>query len=369
MKIAALILIIFPVLAYGVIKGKATATIRPDVFPVYGNVDFKVVISPGCELKKGDFIQCQLPNSMNCEYISPSFTKKWQFEDPASRNFIEVSSADGNGAFSLHIINREFVGGEAVFSRHGLCLNIVLESGTTGKDEDIIVSYRNTTSPWRSVDNPGIGGHEGLVYVAVNGQPLEKLPAFRVYSGEEKQFRVIIPSSVKPGEVFPVKMISLDEYNNLSCKTHRGIRVMHKGVCLAVSSDFCGRGVVWISFSEEGVYRLEANGVLSNPVKVTAAPNGPWWGDLHFHTAFSIDAVGNDPYGYARDVSCLDFASTTEHTAGGLETYWKQTLKWANEYNQPGEFVTLLALETRFTDAGKAHYNPVSYTHLRAHET
>jgi hypothetical protein len=342
-------------------ENKPTAIIRPDIFPVHQDVDFEVIISPNKVLQKGDLIECQLANSLNVEKISPSFPKQWQFEDEEAKNYISVTTeGNGNATFSLEIKKREFVGGYSAQTRHGLCLNIILENGEVAGYEKIIVSYKNTTSPWRSIEHPGVGGHEGLVYIAINRQPIDDLPQYKVYSAEEKQFRVIVPSSVRPGEKFPVKMVSLDKYNNLSYATFENISIKCEDIILASGISFCRRGEAWVSLPEKGVFRLKANGVLSNPVKVTDQPNGPYWGDLHNHTAFSVDAVGNDPYGYARDVSCLDFASTTEHVAGGLPEYWEQTLKWVQEYYTPGEFVTLLALETTLEMPGPGpvpHYN------------
>ncbi len=342
-------LILTSFLNFAMENDKATAIIRPDIFPAHQDVNFEVIISPNQLLKKGDIIECQLANSFNAEKISPSFPKNWQFQDKGAKNYISVT-AEGNShaTFALEIKKREFVGGYSAQTRHGLCLNIILESGELAANDKIIISYKNTITPWRSIEDPGIGGHEGLVYIAINGQPINKFPHYKVYSAEGKQFRVIVPSSVRPGEKFPVKMVSLDKYNNLSYNTYENISIKCEDVILSSGISFSRKGEVWITLPQKGVFRLEANGVLSNPVKVTDTPNGPYWGDLHFHTAFSVDAVGNDPYGYARDVSCLDFASTTEHVAGGLPLYWAQTSKWAQEYNTPGEFVTFLALETAF---------------------
>ncbi len=337
---------------------KTTAIIRPNIFPAYQDVDFEVIISPGRVLKRGDIIECQLPNSFNAENISPSFPKTWQFEHPGSKNHITVTTSGAGGAkFTLQIKQREFVGGYNAAARHGLCLNIVLQSGEILENEKIIVSYKNTTSPWISIEYPGVGGHEGLVYIAINDQPIDVFPQFKVYSGDEKQLRVIVPSSVKPGQKFPVKVVSLDKYNNLSYATHHNISIKSEGISLVTGINFSRRGEAWVSLPKKGVYRLEVNGTLSNPVKVTDTPNGPYWGDIHFHTAFSVDAIGNDPYGYARDVSCLDFAATTEHVAGGLELYWQQTLKWTEEYNKAGEFVTLLGIEAGLEMPGIVHYN------------
>jgi hypothetical protein len=67
--------------------------------------------------------------------------------------------------------------------------------------------------------------------------------------------------------------------------------------------------------------------------------------------------MGNTPYDYARNVSCLDFGATAEHGAGGIKEHWAQTRKWCREWNEPGRFATILALETNT----KWHHNIYFY--------
>ena len=63
-------------------EAKPTATIEPNVFPVYEQVCFKVRIKPGKRLGPGSKIECQLPNSFTNDKVSPSKVKQWQTENP-----------------------------------------------------------------------------------------------------------------------------------------------------------------------------------------------------------------------------------------------------------------------------------------------
>ena len=77
------------------------------------------------------------------------------------------------------------------------------------------------------------------------------------------------------------------------------IRLEDKTVAAGLS--YIGRCEVKVSLADEGIYRFTANGVTSNPIRITTAPRGPYWGDIHFHNYPSVDAMGNTPYEYARD--------------------------------------------------------------------
>ena len=55
-----IILIVFSVSSLASGQNKPEAEIRPNLFPVYKDVDFEVIISPNQSLKTGEMIECQL---------------------------------------------------------------------------------------------------------------------------------------------------------------------------------------------------------------------------------------------------------------------------------------------------------------------
>jgi len=341
------------------------AEIEPNIFHIYERVNFVVKIYPNRILQREDKIESQLPNSFSNDLVSPSKVKKWQTTNPDTAHYISVSCTNHPDVeFELTLRKREFVGGYDVFTRHGVCLTIVVKEGRIPEDGVIEIDYKNTTTPWLANQISGATDHEGLVYIAINGEEINEFPKFTVKSGQEKYRRVIVPSSVRPGEQFKVKLISLDKYNNLTETKHKNVELKLNNTILKSGISYKGRGKVTISLPTQGVYRIEADGILSNPVKVCDHPNGPYWGDIHFHNYPSVDAMGNTPYIYAKDVSCLDFAGATEHGAGGVPRHWEQTLKWVQENNKPQEFVTLLALESGmgFMAKGRPHVNLYHYT-------
>jgi hypothetical protein len=305
-----------------------------------------------------------LPNSFNNDQVSPSKVKPWQFDDPEGQHHISVVCPDNpETAFGLRTRNREYVGGYDVGTRHGVCLNIVVENHPIRAGQEIYVRYSNTTTPWLANQMPGATDHEGMVYIAVNGVPIRNFPMYTVESGPEKYRRVVIPSSVRPGQPFDVQLVSLDKYSNLSNTLHQDVVLTCNNDILASGINYRGKGKVQVVLPEKGVYRIKVEGVLSNPVRVTDDPRGPYWGDIHFHNYPSVDAMGNTPYVYAREVSCLDFAGAAEHGAGGLPAHWAQTKQWVQQNHRPGEFVTILALESgmSFMEKGRPHINIYHY--------
>jgi Protein of unknown function (DUF3604) len=105
---------------------------------------------------------------------------------------------------------------------------------------------------------------------------------------------------------------------------------------------------------------------FGNPMKVfEREPKWKiYWGELHSHTHYSWDGVGDDNFRYARYVSGLDFYAMTDHceppvgelTQGLGPHVWKEYTAKADRYYQPGEFVTLHAYEASF-GAPYGHHN------------
>lgn len=324
----------------------ARTTMEPHQFPVFKQVSFKVRLRPGRKLNVGSKIEVQLPNSFTNDKVSPSFVKQWQTEDSHAPHFVRVCGKGGRARFDVEIVPREWVGGYKCATRHGRCVVATVSSGSVPAAGEVTVEFRSTTSPWLANQNPGGTDNEAAVFVRVNGKEVKPFPTFEVLPGPECYRRVIVPSSARPGEPFPVRLISLDRFSNLTRTTPRDVQIKLGRAVLAEGITYRGRGEVEVSLPEEGVFRLAADGVRSNPIRITQEPGGPYWGDIHIHNYPSVDAMGNTPYEYARDVSCLDFAGTAEHGAGGLRRHWAQTKRWCREHHEPGRFVTVLGVET-----------------------
>ena len=324
-----------------------SARISPESFPAYTDVSFDVVLTAGEKIHTGTIVEIQLPNSFTNDQVSPSKVKPWQLVDPNARHYIGVSAGTLTASdIRTEVVPREYVGGYHAPTRHGRCLIIELLHGSVEAGEEITVSYRNTTSSWLANQDPGGSDHEGLVLLMVDGVKVEPSPSYRVLPGPAALRRVIVPSAAKPGQPFRALLVSLDEYNNLSSSSYSDVTVTCEGQILAEDVAYTGGHALEVALDEPGIHRLEVDGVISNPIRISGNPRGPYWGDIHIHSYPSVDAMGNAPYEYARNVSGLDFAATAEHGAGGLKEHWAQTRRACREWHEPGRFVTILALET-----------------------
>ncbi len=336
----------------------ATAWVDPAEFPIYEQVTFAVTIRLNEPVYGGSIVEVQLPNSFTNDRVSPSKVKSWQTDDPQGAHHVRVKVGRlRQEDYRVSIAPREYVGGYSATTRHGRCVAVELLRGCVDTAEEIIVTYQNTTSPWIANQSPGSSDHEGLVLVMIDGKRVEPSPAFRVRPGPAVVHRLIVPSSARPGDPFPVRLISLDAFNNLSGSSLHGGPLLLGDTVVGALPDGTGRTSSTVALREPGVVRLTFGELVSNPIRIGSGPAGPYWGDIHFHNYPSVDAVGNIPYEYARNVSCLDFAATSEHGAGGLKEHWAQTRRWAREWHDPDAFVTILALETNT----KWHHNIYFY--------
>ena len=88
-----------------------------------------------------------------------------------------------------------------------------------------------------------------------------------------------------------------------------------------------------------------------------------YWGDLHGHAGWS-DGVGTPEayYRYARDAAALDFVALTEHDAIGPfrtdEARWERLGEIADDFHEPGRFVTFFGYE--YTNWATGHLTVLS---------
>ncbi len=120
-------------------------------------------------------------------------------------------------------------------------------------------------------------------------------------------------------------------------------------------------GAVWtgeVCFTTPGFQTVEVGNDTvgfhrSNPIRVTEEESSLklYWGDLHSHTTMSKDALGVDPFTFARDHANLDFFASSEHSSGDrqdmgiTDSEWQAIQSSVKSFYAPGRFVTLLGYE------------------------
>ncbi|MBI2566256.1 MAG: CehA/McbA family metallohydrolase [Candidatus Schekmanbacteria bacterium] len=79
-----------------------------------------------------------------------------------------------------------------------------------------------------------------------------------------------------------------------------------------------------------------------------------FWGDLHGHSRWSREAVGDPPsyYWYARDEAKLDFSALTDHDFSITPKRWEKIQELAGRFYEPGRFTSFVAYEWTATKYG-----------------
>ncbi len=305
----------------------------PESLPVHEPVNLELRMRCGQKLVAGDTIQVQFPNSW-LMISGPSFTRTLQTTDPAADHYVKLE-CDGC-RFEVEITPRHLNYPEGA-SRHGRLINATIVEGDIPAGRTIVLSYLNTMSSYVA--------EMETVWLRVKGEAPETAPTLTTTPGEAVALRVIAPSVVCPGEAFDVLIVSLDRFDNCSRTRYEAQTLsLEGGAVIADSLSFTGSVRIGVTLPQEGVCRFRLGDALSNAVQ--ARQHGRlYWGDLHIHTRLSHDAMGADPYGYARDVSGLDFAAACDHVESLGDEGYEQLLEWAAAAYEPGRFVSVLADE------------------------
>lgn len=248
----------------------------------------------------------------------------------------------GEGLLSITITGRALAPGDRLEIDYGA------ETGAALPDR-----YAERASTfWFGVDGDGDGVRKLIV----------DSPTIDVRAAAVARLRVTVPSVVRPGEAFPVRLALLDGADNAGVEASGPVHFVTTPTGLelperAVFRD-ADRGVVRVEGRARtaGTYRLhvrfEEIEAWSNPLIV--AESGPriLWGDLHGHSNFSDGTGRPDEYfRYARDVSGLDVVSLTDHDHWGMEPlvespdHWQEIQAQTKRFHDPGRFVTLLGFE------------------------
>ncbi|HIE13725.1 TPA: DUF3604 domain-containing protein, partial [Candidatus Bathyarchaeota archaeon] len=191
-----------------------------------------------------------------------------------------------------------------------------------------------------------------------------KYPVLEVIGDYAVSFDVIAKAIQKPMEKFDVTVIAVDKHNRNPDPNYRGtIKIIPSDSRIKnVTYNFAkkDKGILSIPMSlpSHGIFYFtvidEDRGIsgLSNPISTNFYDGGlkVFFGDIHGHNEF-CDGRGSidEYYQWARDVRRLDFAALTNHVEGAkrfeVPDFWSIVERKAEEYNEPGEFVTFLAFE------------------------
>jgi len=317
--------------------------VDPVVCPVDQDVEVRVTANLDTPLRTVDRICFALPEAWSSQSYCITFTKEPQFSDPDKPDYVSVM-ADG-ATFQLSLEKIALPSGTS--KGHVRKIVAVVREGEVTAGSEVVLWLHNFRSTWLA--------EAGTLRIWINDEEVEDAPKLKTFPAEADKLRVIVPSCARPGVPFRVNIVSYDRFWNKSCSTYRngmlrveGGRIMEEGI--AFTGSYTTKAVI----KESGVYRLIYEGELSNPIRVSARPQGPYWGDMHSHDKTHNCGAGEDPYAYAKEVSCLDFVAVSPDYRGLSPDVWNQHVHKAEEANDPGKFTAILAYEVGFR---QGHHN------------
>ncbi len=199
---------------------------------------------------------------------------------------------------------------------------------------------------------------------------LPKMAKLRLLPQEAVALDVFASSIVAVGEPARATVRARDEFGNPA--------ISYRGTILLSATDESSTEVVEYKFSESdrgahtfgditflnsGVKYLRVAddaaemSAVSNPIEVSETPPDLhlYWADIHVHTVMSWDAwfgaqsvvTYGGAFQMGRDFAGLDFQANTDHNAPHpyTEKEWPGMVATTNSFNDPGRFVTLVAIE------------------------
>ena len=206
-------------------------------------------------------------------------------------------------------------------------------------------------------------------------------PMIQSISGPPVELLVNGPSTLVVGQTAQLHIAIVDRLANpvMSFDKPLMLKTFGPDVTIATktkilpSDGWTGGGWTIVEFTpnEPGVLSItvETEGMFSSSNPMIVYEEKPrlsiYWGDLHSHTKFSWDGVGNGSFDYARYVSGLDFYAMADHNIAsvpdsipkGLSNYnWDEYNALTDQKYVPGNFVTLHAYECSFGEP-YGHHN------------
>ncbi|QIG80181.1 DUF3604 domain-containing protein [Stakelama tenebrarum] len=221
-----------------------------------------------------------------------------------------------------------------------------------------------------------------------------RFPSLTIEPAQADFLAIHFPSDVVSGEPFDAAIVAVDRFGNRATGYTGTVRLSATdneaeiGASAEFTAEARGRVVIPVTFNSEGFQKIEAvapDDALRIRYKYAwvhrdRVSRHHLFGDLHFHTGsgadnqglFTIDE-GTDlnttgtntfkelnlagdhranftnavaAYCYARNVSGLDFASTSEHASRLLtDPVWQRSQDISDRFYQPGVFSTFYGFE------------------------
>lgn len=342
-------------------------------------------------IRKYGGLRVQLPDAWHAGIRNSA--NRLQATDPSEDNYISSRSSRTEVRLRTWVENEPPRGEGLVKSpRHGLdgryeryiyVVRVWLLEGELKEGDTVSVIYGDTSRGSKGMRAAIISTHPEPILLAVDTDGTGEFrlhpdrPTLVAHAAPAAELLLTGPSTLVIGKPAELHVGIVDAHANPAASYNGEVelRVTQGQAEVPARLKFRSRlGWETLKFipREAGILRIEASAeqgrlrAAGNPMKVFQ--HEPklkiYWGELHSHTHYSWDGVGDDNFRYARYVSGLDFYAMTDHSVPAVGKFtqglgpqvWDEYTARTDQHYDPAKFVTLHAYECSF-GAPYGHHN------------
>ncbi len=355
-----------------------TVSVSPEwgVSGEFGTWTVRYVVGSG-GINTGGGIRVQLPDGWHSGPRNSA--NRLQATDPEQEHYVSAHTTRGGVVLSTTVESettmrlvkhaKESLDGRS--ERYVFVVRVVVRAGRLAEGDRIEVVYGDVGGGSRGYRAAAVSSRPKATLLALDAKGSNRFllhvegPLLTTRPGAPTALQLHAPSQGRVGSRSRLLVSAVDKEDNavsmpleVELQVVTGKAEIPRRVRMAR-----GRGHVafYVTPQEEGLLRLRSRVAsrglesVSNPMLVgeTEASDLVFWGDLHSHTRFSWDGVGEGNFGYARHISGLDFYAMTDHllvpkegrTRGLSQAHWEEYTALTERHHDPGSFVTLHAYE------------------------
>ncbi|MFC2075937.1 hypothetical protein ACFLT7_02515 [candidate division KSB1 bacterium] len=347
--------------------GSGRVEIAPDEVVVGDWSTWTVNIAPGPGgISPGGGIRIKFPRAwfLPQEHLPG---KHLQTDDPFAPAYVTARTDAPGVELSLSIVDTLSTG---VAGRYDRVAEIRIGLSSVLRGRSVTVVFGDTKEGGRGFLAPPISGRF-TVDVATDAdgdgtyRTIASGPTVRIKPGKAVELALTTQSQAGTGLAVPLIVTAFDTTYGRYLREPPNPASGYRGEVRFFSSDPSAQlppsysysaadsGVhhCQLNFGSPGIHRVWATGTglmgvfVSNPVdvRVELPEFRTFWGDLHFHSEVSSDAIGASGLDYGRRTAGLDFCAITDHVDQLSPETWSAYLDMVNNADQSGRFVTLPA--------------------------
>ncbi len=192
-----------------------------------------------------------------------------------------------------------------------------------------------------------------------NFQPLPQQPAIAIVPGPPATWAAVIPSIVKTGQPFTLRIKAEDRWGNPSNLASEVLHLQSDSTItglpetVQVEKGSFSTEVTDLRHREEGIVKISIHDqsgkhlTTTNPAQFLSDPQQfKYWGDIHGQSDETLGTnSAADYFAFGRDRAFLDVCAHQGNDFQMTEQFWKDLNIVTAHFNEPGRFVTLPGYE------------------------